>query len=197
MIATKEITGVILAGGKGRRMGGLDKGLVEYQQKPLVAHVIERLEPQVGRLLINANRNADQYQSYGFPVIADQLADYQGPLAGFSAAMMAAKTDYVLTVPCDGPLLPTDLVSRLVKAMDRQKAKISVAHDGQRLQSVYALIKRDLLPSLQACIQTGQRRVDVWYASQAIALSDFSDTPESFSNINFPEDRDEIQNELR
>ena len=194
MIATKDITGVILAGGKGRRMGGLDKGLVEYQQKPLVVHVIERLEPQVGSLLINANRNADKYQSYGFPVIADQLADYQGPLAGFSAAMIAAKTDYVLTVPCDGPLLPTDLVSRLVKAMDRQNAEISVAHDGQRLQSVYALIKRDLLSSLQACIQTGQRRVDAWYASQAIALSDFSDTPESFLNINFPEDSDEIQN---
>jgi molybdenum cofactor guanylyltransferase len=194
MITTKDITGVILAGGKGRRMGGLDKGLVEYQQKPLVVHVIERLEPQVGSLLINANRNADKYQSYGFPVIADQLADYQGPLAGFSAAMIAAKTDYVLTVPCDGPLLPTDLVSRLVKAMDRQNAEISVAHDGQRLQSVYALIKRDLLPSLQTCIQTGQRRVDAWYASQAIALSDFSDTPESFLNINFPEDSDEIQN---
>jgi len=194
MLATKDITGVILAGGKGRRMGGLDKGLVEYQQKPLVAHVIERLAPQVNSLLINANRNADKYQRYGFPVIADQLADYQGPLAGFSAAMIAAKTDYVLTVPCDGPLLPADLVSRLVEAMDRQNAKISVAHDGQRLQSVYALIKRDLLPSLQACIQTGQRRVDVWYASQAIALSDFSDTPESFLNINFPEDSDEIQN---
>ena len=194
MLATKDITGVILAGGKGRRMGGLDKGLVEYQQKPLVAHVIERLAPQVNSLLINANRNADKYQRYGFPVIADQLADYQGPLAGFSAAMIAAKTDYVLTVPCDGPLLPADLVSRLVEAMDRQNAKISVAHDGQRLQSVYALIKRDLLPSLQSCIQTGQRRVDVWYASQAIALSDFSDTPESFLNINFPEDSDEIQN---
>jgi len=191
IIAKKDITGVILAGGKGRRMGGVDKGLVEYQQRPLIAHVIERLEPQVGGLLINANRNADKYQEYGFPVIADQLADYQGPLAGFSVAMLAAKTDYVLTVPCDGPLLPHDLVSRMVKNMHEENTDIAVAHDGERLQSVYALIKRDLLPSLQACIQSGHRRVDAWYATQQTTLADFSDTPESFFNVNFPEDRDD------
>ncbi|RUM94703.1 MAG: molybdenum cofactor guanylyltransferase [Thiothrix sp.] len=192
IITGKDITGVILAGGKGRRMGGQDKGLVEYRQRPLIEHVIERLAPQVGHLLINANRNAATYQRYGFPIIADQLADYQGPLAGFSVAMLAAKTDYVLTAPCDGPLLPYDLVSRMVKTMNLEKAEISVAHDDQHLQSVYALIKRDLLPSLEACIQSGQRRVDVWYASQKTALTDFSDTPESFFNVNFPEDRDEI-----
>ena len=191
MIATGDITGVILAGGKGRRMGGLDKGLVEYQNKCLIEHVIERLEPQVGNLLINANRNADHYRGYGFPVIADQLADYQGPLAGFSVAMMAAETDYVLTVPCDGPLLPSDLVHRLAKTMAGENADISVVHDGQRLQSVYALIKRNLLPSLQACIQSGHRRVDVWYASQQTSLTDFSDTPEHIFNVNSPEDKDD------
>lgn len=187
----RYITGVILAGGKGRRMGGLDKGLLEYQGRPLVSHVIERLKPQLGGLIINANRNAEEYRRFGYPVIADQLADYQGPLAGFAAAMRAAKTDFVLMAPCDGPRLPEDLVSRLRMAIEKQGAGIAVAHDGQRLQSVYALLRRDLLPSLEACIQSGQRRVDAWYASQDIAPADFSDTPESFFNVNLPEDRND------
>jgi molybdenum cofactor guanylyltransferase len=186
-----DITAIILAGGKGRRMGGLDKGLIEYQGRLLVAHVIERLQPQVGPMLINANRNPEEYQRYGFPVIADSLPDYQGPLAGFIAGLQAANTDVVLVVPCDGPHLPHDLVSRMTKALQRENADISVAHDGKRLQPVYALMSRGVLPSLQACIQSGHRRVDAWYASEKTALADFSDTPESFFNINYPEDNND------
>jgi molybdenum cofactor guanylyltransferase len=191
MILSTDITGAILAGGKGRRMGGLDKGLVEYSGRPLVVHVIERLKPQVGSLLINANRNADVYQRLGYPVIADQLTGYQGPLAGFAAVLQVAKTAFVLTVPCDGPRLPDDLVRRMVMAIMQENADIAVAHDGERLQSVYALIRRDLLPSLQSYIQSGQRRVDAWYASEQTALADFSDRPESFFNMNYPEDSDD------
>lgn len=189
LIPCADITGAILAGGKGRRMGGLDKGLVEYAGRPLVAHVIERLRPQLGELLINANRNIDEYRQFGYPVIADQLADYQGPLAGFAAVMQAARTDFVLVAPCDGPHLPADLVSRLVTAITAEDVAIAVAHDGRRLQSVYALMRRDLLPSLQAYIQSGQRRVGAWYASQSIVRADFSDAPESFFNVNYSEDK--------
>jgi len=190
-MARNDITAIILAGGKGRRMGGLDKGLIEYQGRSLVSHVIERLQPQVGSMLINANRNLETYQRYGFPVIEDSLPDYQGPLAGFAAGLQAASTDFVLVVPCDGPHLPHNLVSRMIKALQRESADISVAHDGERLQSVYALMNQGVLPSLQACIQSGHRRVDAWYASEKTALTDFSDTPESFFNVNYPEDNND------
>ncbi len=138
------ITGVILAGGKARRMGGDDKGLVDFAGRPLVAWVIDSLRPQVGALVINANRNHDRYARYGYPVIADAMTDFQGPLAGFSAALAEVRTPWIVTVPCDGPYPAPDLVQRLCDALAEQGAELAVASDGQRMQPVYALIPRAL-----------------------------------------------------
>ena len=179
-----EITGVILAGGKGRRMGGLDKGLVEFSGRPLIAHVIDRLRPQVGTILINANRHTIEYRRFGYLVIKDELDDFQGPLAGFATALRSAKTPYILTVPCDGPVLPDDLAARLINALNENTAELAVAYDGLRMQPVYALIATTLLPSLTEFLNRGERKIDHWYALHKTALADFSDVAESFFNIN-------------
>ncbi|MBG7601549.1 MAG: molybdenum cofactor guanylyltransferase [Gammaproteobacteria bacterium] len=188
-----EITAVILAGGRGRRMGCKDKGLVELNGAPLIEHVLSAVSPQAGQLVINANRNLEEYQRYGFPVVSDTMADYQGPLAGFASTMAAAKTDYIVTIPCDSPLPPADLVQRLVDALQNEDAELAVAHDGKRLQPVFALIKVKLLPSLLQFLQRGDRKIDLWYAQHKMAKADFSDIPETFLNINTPGDQEKLQ----
>jgi molybdenum cofactor guanylyltransferase len=188
-----EITAVILAGGRGSRMGGIDKGLVELNGKPLIQHVIAAIEPQVGTLMINANRNHQTYAALGYPVVSDSLQDYQGPLAGFLAAMEAAQTADILTLPCDGPLLADDLVERLYQAREREQTDIAVAFDGKRLQPVYALIPTRLKASLQAYLDGGDRKIDLWYGQHRFAKADFSDIPATFVNINTPEERDRLQ----
>jgi molybdenum cofactor guanylyltransferase len=192
-----EITAVILAGGRGRRMGGKDKGLLQINNLPLIEHVISAVTPQVGQLVINANRNIEEYQRYGFPVVSDAMADYQGPLAGFASTMAAAETNYIVTIPCDSPLLPADLVQRLVHALQSEDAELAVAHDGERLQPVFALIKIELLPSLLQFLQRGDRKIDLWYAQHKIAKADFSDIPETFLNINTPGDQEQLQQHER
>jgi molybdenum cofactor guanylyltransferase len=189
----EQITAVILAGGRGSRMGGVDKGLVEFNGRPLIEHVIEAIRSQVRTLMINANRNLVRYQTFGFPVIADSLNDYQGPLAGFLAAMEMAQTSDIVTVPCDGPLLAPDLVERLVRARERESAEIAVAHDGNRMQPVYALIPVALKQSLQDYLEGGDRKIDLWYARHRVALADFSDLPSTFVNINTEAERDRLQ----
>lgn len=188
-IAKHEITGVVLAGGRATRMGGMDKGLVMLHGAPMVEYILRGLGPQVGALLINANRNHEHYARYGHPVIADSVGDYFGPLAGMASAMQAAKTPYILTVPCDSPLLPPDLVQRLAAALARAHAEISVAHDGERAQPVFTLLKRDLSPSMLAYLQAGERKIDLWYAKHRLAYADFSDAPETFLNVNTPDER--------
>ncbi|MEJ2692286.1 MAG: molybdenum cofactor guanylyltransferase MobA [Candidatus Thiodiazotropha sp.] len=195
MIGREKITGVILAGGRGRRMGGVDKGLIELNGRPLIEHVIDAISGQVRTLLINANRNLVQYQRFGYPVIADSISDFQGPLAGFLAAMETAQTPYIVTVPCDGPLLAGNLVSRLEAALERESAEIAVAHDGQRMQPVYALIPIELKQSLLAYLEGGDRKIDLWYARHRVAHADFSDLPASFININTEDERDRLQGE--
>jgi molybdenum cofactor guanylyltransferase len=195
VIGRENITGVILAGGRGRRMGGVDKGLIDLNDRPLIEHVIDAISGQVRTLLINANRNLVQYQRFGYPVIADSLSDFQGPLAGFLAAMETAQTPYIVTVPCDGPLLAGDLVNRLQAALERESAEIAVAHDGQRMQPVYALIPVELKQSLQAYLEGGDRKIDLWYARHRVAHADFSDLPTSFVNINTEDERDRLQGE--
>lgn len=197
IIPTTTITAVILAGGIGRRMGGQDKGLVELDGRPLIEHIIDALKPQVMTILINANRNQYRYASYGYPVITDTLANYQGPLAGFAAGLAAADTPHILTVPCDGPLLPPDFATRMTNALADGQAELAVAHDGTRLQPVYALLPRRLLPSLQDFLAEGERKIDLWYARHQLALADFSDCPEIFRNINTPADRDRLQQESK
>jgi molybdenum cofactor guanylyltransferase len=190
-----DVTAVILAGGKGRRMDGQDKGLVELASRPLIEYVIAAIKPQVESIIINANRNQLLYSRYGYPVIADELDDYQGPLAGFYSAMRIAAGSHIVTMPCDGPLLPGDLVERLIAALHVEKAEIAVAHDGERMQPVYSLIPVALMNSLDRFLGTRERKVDLWYKQHRVALADFSDCPETFRNINTAEQRNKLQEE--
>jgi molybdenum cofactor guanylyltransferase len=184
----ENITAVILAGGRGRRLGGQDKGLLELNGKPLIEHILDAITPQVKAVIINANRNQQVYANYTYPVVSDDMSDFQGPLAGFAVALSACDTDYIMTLPCDGPAVPTDLAARLSKALIDDKAELAVAHDGQRMQPVYALIPRSLLGSLQSFLAAGDRKIDLWYAQHKVALADFSDVMESFFNINTEKD---------
>jgi len=192
-IERADITAVILAGGQGRRMGGQDKGLIEFDGKPLVAILIERLSQQGVKIVINANRNHERYQQFGYPVITDALADYQGPLAGFASAMAAVGSRFILTLPCDGPMLGDDYVARFIASYSAREAPVQVAFDGERLQPVHAMIKVDLLPSLNQFLDSGDRKIDRWYAQHDYARVDFSDCANMFRNINTPADRDSLQ----
>ena len=191
-----EITGIILAGGKARRLNGRDKGLEPFSGRPLVEWVIAALAPQVGGLLINANRNQETYGRLGYPVIADRLDDFQGPLAGFASAMAAANTPWILTVPCDGPFLAPDLAARLVAALAQDDAELAVASDGRRMQPVHALLPVALAPSLAAFLAEGERKIDRWYARHRVALADLSDRPESFANLNTEADAADLARRL-
>lgn len=184
----QSITGVILAGGRARRMGGTDKGLHALAGRPMIEYVIDALRPQVNALLINANRNRDAYARYGYPVIADETGDFPGPLAGMAAAMAQAPSDSILTVPCDGPWLPADLARRLAQTRAEAGVPICMAHDGERGQPVFALLDCALLLSLRAYLAEGGRKIDRWYAQCGVAVADFSDCPEVFINVNTPED---------
>lgn len=196
-IPPEQITGVILAGGKARRMGGDDKGLMPVAGQPLVSWVMDLLAPQVSSVLLNANRNQAAYQALGATVVSDELADFQGPLAGMAAGMQAAETDYVVFVACDSPLLPDDLVQRLARALTARDADIAVAHDGHRLQPVCALLKRDLLPSLLLTLTGGERKVDHWYALHHAVEVDLCDVPDAFINANTPEQLADIEQRLQ
>ncbi|MDC9724402.1 MAG: molybdenum cofactor guanylyltransferase [Gammaproteobacteria bacterium] len=191
-----SVTGVILAGGKGRRMGGNDKGLLQYQQQPLVSYTIKALEPQVDALIINANRNIEQYQRFGFPVIEDSSDNFCGPLAGMLSAMQAVDTNYILTAPCDSPRISAQLRQRMMEAMLLEQADLAVAHDGERLQPVFCLLPCHLQDELEQHIQQGGRKIDLWLAEHKMAVVDFSDQADSFINFNHPEDVTDNQPEL-
>jgi len=192
-ISEQDITAVILAGGQGRRMGGQDKGLIEVDGQALVEILIGRLKPQTSNILINANRNRERYQDFGYPVVSDQLDDYQGPLAGFACAMNAVDTDFILTLPCDGPLLAADYVARFIASQAQTGASICVADDGERLQPVHALIRVDLLSSLNSFLDSGDRKIDRWYAMHDFVRTDFFDCADMFRNINTPSDQESMQ----
>ena len=190
----EHVTGVVLAGGRGRRMGGEDKGLVGIAGRPMVLQVIERLRPQVGALLISANRNRTRYEEMtGCRVVADRHPDYAGPLAGMASAMEAAGTRFILTSPCDAPLVPGDLGPRLYRALADEGSELSVVHDGERVQPVFALLDRVLLGSMIAYLDSGERKIDRWYARHRMAKADFSGPAWSFVNVNSPEDRIAIE----
>ena len=183
------ITAIILAGGRATRMGGTDKGLVELAGRPMIAHVLAALAPQVEAVLINANRNRDRYAEFGHPVIADLDDGFLGPLAGLAAGLQAATTPLVLTAPCDCPLLPIDLVARLRAALAAADAEIAVPFDGERMQPVFALVRRELAGSLAGYLAGGDRKIDRWFAQHRLAQADFSDRPETFVNVNDPAER--------
>lgn len=191
----RQITGLVLAGGLGRRMSadgaGVDKGLAPLRGKPMVAHVIERLAPQVGEIVINANRNADRYAAFGYRVVPDAIEGYAGPLAGLHAGMRAATTPWIVTAPCDSPFLPDDLVARLWSALQAAcggPAQVAVARTGgDQPHPVFALIDRSLLANLEAFLATGRRKIDAWYAPLRAVEVDFPDE-QAFRNINTQEE---------
>ena len=194
--ANAAITGVILAGGRGSRLLGQDKGLVNFKGKPLIEWILQGLQAQVGAILISANRNLAAYQAYTYPVISDDLSDFQGPLAGILSAMQQAKTAYILTVPCDAPMICPVLVERLYQALQTSGAAVAVAHDGQREQSVYALIKVATAPHLAQYLARGNRKLGEWYRQLHSVSVDFSDYAYAFQNMNTPEQKQMMEQRL-
>ena len=188
-VPVHDITAAILAGGRGARLGGVDKGLEELSGQPLVAHIIAALKPQCGTLLINANRNQPRYADFGYPVVADDSGEFLGPLAGMLSVLRAAQTHYVLCVPCDAPLLPADLTARLWQALVQNQAQASVARSVDGLQPVYALLDRSLADRLHAFLNSGARKTADWLRAMAAAEADFSDCPSMFLNMNTTADR--------
>lgn len=178
------ITAIILSGGRATRMGGVDKGLVVFQQKPLVQHVIDRLRSQVDEIIINANREIKHYQTLGYPVLQDEAADFIGPLAGFNLGLLHAKHEYLLTVPCDSPLLPLDLAQRLHSSLLNHNADIAVATSDGDAHPVFCLCKKSVLPSLTSYLQQGGRKVSAWQKSLNYIEVDFSDDSDAFHNLN-------------
>jgi molybdopterin-guanine dinucleotide biosynthesis protein A len=182
------ITGVVLAGGLGRRMGGVDKGLRTLHGRPMVAAVIERFAPQVSELLINANQNIEVYAQFGYRVIPDVIGGFAGPLAGLHAALSAAAHPLVATTPCDSPFLPADVVARLHAAMSANDAQLAVAKTGEQAHPVFCLCRRDILPHLEKFLADGGRKIDLWYATLRVVEVNFDDVADAFSNINSPQE---------
>lgn len=178
-----QVTAVILAGGRGMRMGGIDKGLVDYQGKTMVAHVLDRIQPQVAQVMINANRNLETYHQFGVPVVTDANTQFDGPLSGFQAGLKHAQTDWLLTVPCDSPLLPLDLSQRMSRAINHSNALIAIARSSSGDHPVFCLLHRSLSNDLDAFLQEGQRRVSAWQARHTPVFVDFEDEL-AFTNIN-------------
>jgi molybdopterin-guanine dinucleotide biosynthesis protein A len=182
------ITGVILAGGRGSRMGSVDKGLKLLRGKPMVQWVAERFAPQVSEVLINANQNIDKYQILRYKVIADEIGGFAGPLAGLHRGLSEAAHGLVATSPCDSPFLPLDLIARLRAALDRAGADLSVAKTGDQPHPVFCLCRKTVLPSLTAFLAGGGRKIDAWYAKLKVVEVLFDDQPDAFSNINTEEE---------
>ena len=179
---TQNITAVILAGGQGSRLGGLDKGLVELNKVPLVKHLITRIQPQVSDIIISANRNIPTYTGFGFPVHEDDISDFAGPLAGILKALQRCKSEWLLTVPADSPFVPLDLAQRLFQNIKNNK--VVIPHDGKYLHPTFALIHKSLAASLDEFLQQGERKARVWMQQQDHTVVDFSDQEKAFININ-------------
>ncbi len=191
-IDTAAITGLILAGGMGRRMGGVDKGLLAFDGAPMAGRVLERLRPQVGSVLINANREHEEWKQFGLPVVSDEIGGFCGPLAGVHAGLLACRTPWLLTVPCDSPFLPLDLATRLAAAIEAAGCDLAVARSDGCLQPVFALLRRQLLASLDAYLRADGHKVARWFEQIAVVPVDFDDAA-AFVNINTPADLDELR----
>ena len=196
----EAVTGVVLAGGRGTRMGGVDKGLVEVAGRPMVEHVLAAVERQAEAVAINANRSTERYARYGHPVIPDRMDGFQGPLAGMASALEAAATEFVLFVPCDSPLVDASLGPRLHAALTERgverRADIAVAHDGERMHPVFVLLRRTVRSGLEDFLARGERKIDRWFAEEKTEVVDFSDLPDMFLNVNREEDRIRLEARL-
>lgn len=191
-----SITGIVLAGGRARRMGGVDKGLIPLCGRTMIEHVLDTLRGQVGKVIINANRNTDTYADMGYPVVTDRDDSYSGPLAGMSSGLHAAATPYCLTVPCDSPLLGGDVARRLHEALEDAGAGIAVAHDGERAHPVVNLMETGLAASIDGFLNAGERNIDRWFDQHRWVHADFSDRPEYFINVNTEEERVAVEREI-
>lgn len=177
------VSGVVLAGGMGRRMQQQDKGLVLFNDQPLVSYAIAAMAPLVDELLISANRNQERYRQFGYPVVSDNSDSFDGPLAGILSAMRVASHPVLLIMPCDSPLVDSRHLQRLLDQFDTQ-TEIAAAFDGQRLHPVFAVIRTELQHDLQTYLQRGERRLQHWFGNHRLVKVDFSDTPQVFVNIN-------------
>lgn len=179
-----KVSGLILAGGQGRRMGSVDKGLQLLRGRPMMAWVLERFGPQVTEVLISANQNLDRYATFGPLVLPDEIGGFAGPLAGLERGMSAAAFDLIATAPCDSPFLPDDLVERLFSRLDATSADLAVARTGTQSHPVFCLCRRALHPHLRHFLASGGRKIDAWYADLRVVEVAFDDEPAAFSNIN-------------
>ncbi|WP_333840554.1 molybdenum cofactor guanylyltransferase MobA [Pelomicrobium sp.] len=186
-----KVTGVLLAGGMGRRMGGVDKGLQLLKGKPLAQWVLERFAPQVDEVLVNANQNLEQYARFGYRVIPDLVGGFAGPLAGLHRGLSEAAHPLVATVPCDSPFLPSDLVARLKAALAGNQADLAVAKTFDQPHPVFCLGRRALKDHLERYLASGGRKIDAWYASLRVVEVPFDDEADAFRNINTPEELDQ------
>ncbi len=195
-IRTEDITGLVLAGGRGSRMGGADKGLQTLEGMPMALHAVMRLRPQVGDLMINANRNLAAYESLGVPVWPDPIGDYPGPLAGWLAGLEHCETPYLVTVPCDSPNFPHDLVERLAAALEADNAEIAMAATREggvvQLQPVFCLMQSQLIESLVEALHAGERKIDRWTAQHRCVQVVFDDA-DAFFNANTLQDLARLQ----
>lgn len=190
------ITGIILAGGRARRMGGIDKGLIPLCGRTMIEHVLDRLAEQVGAVIINANRNIDTYTAMGHPVRPDSDDSYAGPLAGMSSGLHAASTPLCMTVPCDSPLVGGDVAARLHAALEAAGAEIAVAHDGERAHPVVNIMASGLAASIDGFLDAGERKIDRWFDRHRWVYADFSDRPEYFINVNTEDEREAVERTL-
>ena len=197
MISIEQITALILAGGRAQRMGGIDKGLIPFLQRPLIESTIARLKPQASQIIINANRNITKYAVYAYPVVMDETPDFSGPLAGFAVGLKNCKTPYLLTSPCDSPLLPVDLAPRLAQEIDRGDFQLVYAsskeNDGKVwAQPVFCLMRVDVLPSLETFLAKGDLKIDRWFKELRTSTILFDDK-QAFANVNTPEELKELE----
>ena len=192
-----QITGLILAGGQSSRMDGQDKGLLNLIDKPMIAHVIERIKPQVDQIIISANRHIEEYQKFGYEVLIDKYDDFRGPLAGMAQGLCYSKSEYLLTVPCDGPLLPLDMASRMLGFAQKNNTKAVFAFDGKYKQPTYNLIHTDLLHSIEQSLKHQEHKLGKWLLDNGANGLDFSDEKEAFLNVNTPKDLDLLEKKLQ
>ena len=180
------VSGIVLAGGLGRRMGGVDKGLQPLHGKAMIEHVLERLRPQVGEIVINANQNLDRYRGFGHRVVSDAIGGFAGPLAGLHAGLQTITTPLAVTVPCDSPFLPDDLVARLQEHLGGND--LAVAKTGDQAHPVFALVRQSVAHNLETFLASGGRKIDAWYAALKVVEVSFDDEADAFRNINTPEE---------
>lgn len=192
-----NITGIILSGGRAKRMQQQDKGLMQLMQRPMIEHILNIIKPQVEKIIINTNRNHSIYAQYGFPIVADQSQNYCGPLAGIASGLQASTTDFVATVPCDSPFIPDNLVQKLYATLHNENAEICTVYCNGRLQPVFTLMQSKLLPSILDSLDCGEYKIDRWFAKHHLAIEDFSDQAEHFININSPEELQKFELQMQ